>query len=510
MNETFPKRLKQIQEKLTFFYCALMFSFFLFYMRNGYFDITAAKRQCFMILSTVFLMTQLILIGIRWGLKDISLRQAVSGIHRFSLTDWAMLIMLCSHIITTWISPYPQQSLYGYAGRGMGLIYSFLIVFTYFFLSRQLRNRDKIMHWLLGCVTIVILSGLLNAMGVDPFHLFVSLRKEDLHHFLSTIGNITFFAHLIVMSLPIAVFLYDAAEDIGHRILYGGFIALAFCGIYVSHIDSAYLGLTALMLYYFFRSVSSTKALKNFLMILLLALSSVKLMYFAERMGIALYWDGISEMLVHSPWINPVLIADLVVLFLLHRQVFIRQKHLPYLRKGMGIAVFLCLIIAGTALIYFTWLRPDVSIGAWSAYLRLDDAWGSMRGFLWNTLIPLFFHDFTMIQQLFGQGLDCTRLILASADIKDVYVAPFDNAHNEYIQYLVTTGIVGLASYLCVLLSTIVKLTKHAKHNAYMRGIAGALVAHSAFALTGLNQPITTPLLFLLIGVGQSYLRNGE
>ncbi len=510
MNVKDSQALKQIQRNVTFLYCILMFSFFLFYMQNGYFNITAAKRQCFVILSGVYLFIQMILTWMRWGMRGCSLRPIIKEIHRFSISDWAMLVMLCSHTITTWTCEYTQDSLYGYAGRGMGLVYSFLIVLAYFFVSRQLRQRDLILQWLLGCVSIVIVLGLIHALGMDPFHQLAPLHKEDLHRFLSTIGNITFFAHLITMTLPIAIFLFDDAEDFKHRILYGGFILLAFCGIYISHVDSAYLGLIAILTYYFFHSVTSVQALKKLLMILFLGLAGIKLLVAVEQMGIAMYWDGISALLVHSPWVDLLLIADVIFLWLLKRHAFMKQMHLHYLRLGVGIAVIGCFCVAVGALIYFTWIRPDISIGVWSSYLRLDDAWGSMRGFLWNALLPLFFSSFTLTQKLFGQGLDCTRLILTAADTGEVNIAPFDNAHNEYIQYLITTGMIGTTSYLCAYLSTIVELQKHGKQNAYMQGIVALLIGHGAFALTGLNQPITTPLLFLFIAIAQAYVRNND
>ena len=69
MNVKDSQALKQIQRNVTFLYCILMFSFFLFYMQNGYFNITAAKRQCFVILSGVYLFIQMILTWMRWGMR---------------------------------------------------------------------------------------------------------------------------------------------------------------------------------------------------------------------------------------------------------------------------------------------------------------------------------------------------------------------------------------------------------------------------------------------------------
>ena len=84
---------------------------------------------------------------------------------------------------------------------------------------------------------------------------------------------------------------------------------------------------------------------------------------------------------------------------------------------------------------------------------------------------------------------------------------PFDNAHNEYLQYLVTGGLCGLTLYLILGGSLLIRLTAR-KDQPLAPAIAAAMIAYGTQAITSLNQPITTPLLFLLFAIGESLLRQ--
>lgn len=79
----------------------------------------------------------------------------------------------------------------------------------------------------------------------------------------------------------------------------------------------------------------------------------------------------------------------------------------------------------------------------------------------------------------------------------------YDNAHNEYLQYLITTGVLGAVTYVGLIVSAFVSMIRTAfsssDHDfcaciAVALGIAGYAVQ----ALFNLNQSLTTPYIFLL------------
>jgi O-antigen ligase len=84
----------------------------------------------------------------------------------------------------------------------------------------------------------------------------------------------------------------------------------------------------------------------------------------------------------------------------------------------------------------------------------------------------------------------------------------FDSAHNEYIQYLLTIGPIGLGSYLVFLISSARSLMKKVNAVPSLYGVALALICYGFQASVNINLPAVTPTLWLLISLGAAGLRN--
>lgn len=490
---------------VTFIYGLGMVTLFLFYSEDGFFHITDAKFHYFVLLSLVFIALSLCCLCIRFLRyhEFIHLRHLI---HTLSITDWCMLLLLASHTITQWISPFPAESFGGINGRHMGYGFTLLITAVYFLVSRNIIHRKLLIHSFLIAAAIVNLLGIVNAFGFDPLHFFDRLSLDDQSRFLSTVGNVTFFAQLLCLSTPIAAMLFGFSQKSKQRYGYAAFIFLGFFGLLLAHIDGAYLGLVTFLLYFFERNVNNQKGLRDFLILLSLFFAAVATGQICGWLFSPFPMEGISQFLLASPWIWAALCLSLLGVFYCEHKA-VSLEALPYakIRRYVMIFVILCVITVIGLMFFFTSCHPEWTPSSLCSYLRFDDAWGSQRGRLWRQLSNLYIHDFTFIQKLFGQGLDCTRMILTQA-LGNAYL-PFDNAHNEYLQYLVTGGLCGLTLYLILGGSLLIRLTAR-KDQPLAPAIAAAMIAYGTQAITSLNQPITTPLLFLLFAIGESLLRQ--
>ncbi len=501
-------KMKKSVKALTFIYCILMFTFFLFYIENTYFNITAAKYRCFSTLTFVYAAASIICGSVYLFFHSAPQKMIKNFVKSLSSTDWSMLILLMSNTITTISSENLQASLLGSWGRSAGLNFTVLLCVMYFLVSRTLSHMRILLHVFLGSCFLVGTLGLWNALGYDPFHFFEFVNVTEIHCFLSTIGNITFFAHLFCLSLPLAVGLFLKEKHRKKSIGYAGWCWLGFTAIIISNIDGAYLGTAAFTAYYLWQSCTSCEKLKKFLVICLIALSSFKLLAAIIFFNDYLTFDGISEMLVHSSFIW-ILIGMVTMLLLFLNYFPEKAESLPYhkIRTGLFIAMTSVVILLLLSIVYFTWIDTRSSLNGWENYLRFNNSWGHERGYVWKTLSSGFLNSYSFTEQLFGKGLDCTRLILASIIDHPATAIYFDHAHNEYLQYLVTSGIVGLLAYLSIWGSCLIRLIK--KHRVpYASIFIAVLLAHGAQALTGLNQPITTPLLFLLLAMTENMLTD--
>ena len=80
-----------------------------------------------------------------------------------------------------------------------------------------------------------------------------------------------------------------------------------------------------------------------------------------------------------------------------------------------------------------------------------QDSWGTGRGRLWICTFNLF-ANFQWKYKLFGCGCDCFGIACLSkyfSHLGGIYL----NAHNEFLQYLVTMGVFGLISYSMIWIS---------------------------------------------------------
>ena len=80
----------------------------------------------------------------------------------------------------------------------------------------------------------------------------------------------------------------------------------------------------------------------------------------------------------------------------------------------------------------------------------------------------------------------------------------FDNAHNEYLQYLVTMGAVGLAAYVSLLVLAVREMIRNAKEKPYVMAIVFAVICYGAQAAVNISVPIVTPVMMTLLMMGVS------
>ena len=120
--------------------------------------------------------------------------------------------------------------------------------------------------------------------------------------------------------------------------------------------------------------------------------------------------------------------------------------------------------------------------------------WGTDRGKIWMSMAELY-KNFPPVEKLIGGGSGCvSRWDYAHPLFPDANIG---SAHNEYLHYLLTHGIVGLGSYLLFLGTAIRSGCRSDKGDA--RAYALACIAYAIQASINIARMFTTPLFFLLL-----------
>ena len=113
------------------------------------------------------------------------------------------------------------------------------------------------------------------------------------------------------------------------------------------------------------------------------------------------------------------------------------------------------------------------------------------------------YREFPLWQKLFGTGPDTFYFVYQPyfTELTKYWISSTNAAHNEYLNYLVTVGIFGLAAYLTVLISAIVHAVKVARTNMVASVMLAAVVGYASQAVVSIAQPITTPLFILFLSL---------
>lgn len=150
--------------------------------------------------------------------------------------------------------------------------------------------------------------------------------------------------------------------------------------------------------------------------------------------------------------------------------------------------------------------------GGWLEIFRVTDAWGNYRGAIWKRGAGLYM-DYSVAEKLFGCGINCLSYLLDenyAQEMMELTGHRYIDVHNEFLQMLLTTGLVGVIGYFGMILSILKDcVNKIRKNEQLLVGIAG-ITAFLAQGLVNNSQIVTMPVFFTGWGVYLGIIRKTE
>ena len=499
MQET-NRRLMLRNQVVSWGVCFLLFLHPLF-LTDRYYNLTMSKSWFF--ICGVCLLTLIALI-LSFGTKRSKDFSKVEKGEAVLLAIW--ICMLVGAACTLLLSEYKLEALTGMDGRWLGFLF-YVAVCLLFLVCRRcfLLTEPVLLAYQLSAVFVMVFA-LLQRCGLDLFGLLAVVPAKQRAVFLSTVGNVNVFAGFLCVSVPVSLYLLvNGRRHPVYRVAAG----LGAFALLAADSDSGYIGLAAVVWLLVWTSFPAQEKLRRVCLLGAGFFAAALVYRLALVCGlIRVEVGGLSFLLTRLP----VALCGLVAAALLWLLLFKKNLSARVLRRGrvaFAVGSALAVMVLGGAMVYVTVLHPALPLGGLEPYLRMNGGWGSARGEIWSACAALY-GKLPALQKLFGYGQDCLYYALSDYAFDEMtrLQAVTDNAHNELLQYLVTTGAAGLAAYLAVVAVSLRRAAQQAKKDPLFGAVLFAAAGYLAQSVINISQAITTPLFFTLLILGSCRAAN--
>ena len=491
---------------------------------DGFFNIRHDKYYFFVTMALIAVVAEIMVIVTK-GSPELKGRKLSTVFKPLSFTDWSALALVVSCSLSTLFSPYPELAFWGEinkngvsAGRNNGLFLILVYVLIYFVITRFFRYKETVFTALAISCSLVYLLTVLNGYYLDPLNMLTQFKVSQPNvymEFFSTKEKKNMLASFICVTLPVSIVMSVLTEKLWRRIVYLIASGLGMMAMIIGDSDSAMLGTAVFIAVFLVVFARNAARLKRFFLALCVMLASIGLL----RLFSAAMHDNYKELgsipkaLLFSSSVYVLLAVCAAITALL----YIIEKQQPDIRfpKAVSIALGalfgLAALTGFTVFLYFSVIDKETPLGDMEKLLRMNDAWGTHRGIMWLRSFDVFAAA-NPWQKLFGTGPDTFYYAFEPyfKQLQEYGNSSTDAAHNEYINYLITIGAAGLASYLAFTGGALVRGFKSAKSNPAVLCCAAAVIAYLAQATVNIALPISTPLFIVFVSLCEAFARHDK
>ncbi|SNU08667.1 O-antigen ligase [Lachnospiraceae bacterium] len=477
------------------------------YMHNMYFDITGTRAKVFTYGSLLYV----VLFVVSFILEVVMIRYYGSDKPIFYKDSpiilmpeiWIFLFMI-ANTCALFMSPDRLASWSGSSGRCFGL--SMVIVLTLMFicLSREASVNDLIFVLFFLVSGFAYVLAYLQHFGFDPFSLRERVTDKQKEMFISLFGNINTYGSYICIALPVFVSIFIFSKSIWKRVVSGLSIVMAGMAIIPAKSDNVYLGLGVAFIFLFYVTILR-KDFTEYIFAVLMLFVGLETMAVLNSVfkGSQKHINGIAK-IVENPKV--MLMLTLVIVVILVCSMLFRKLNYDAYKKIQSPKL---LIIFSIIFVIALVVTIVLGVRSGNELFVFNDKWGTFRGFIWTRGWYLF-RDSSVLHKIFGNGNETIGKLMYDYYFEQMIAITFrkyDNLHNELLQYLVTTGLFGLISYLGFVSTSFAYIGKRMKEDPIAIGCLAGAVSYFAQGMVNLNQPITTPYFFVILAVGIGYIR---
>ena len=499
---------------LTGIYITLLFILFPLAIHHGYTDILTVKTNIFYILTGSYLFLMCIYFLTRESHTEKKFWDSRS------VSDFFALGFLVTAVISWLCNGNNKEQFFGTYGRNMGLLAVICCVLIYLTVRATLQFKQYVINGILAAGMVVCSLAVINHLGFDPLSAYVGFEADT--GFISTLGNRNTFAAYIALLLPLGMSLFMIGRQKTLKVYYGIFCFIGFLGMAAADSDSVYLavGVTFFGLLLLARDAKEGVYLLNLAAGYCVAEILFYLLRRARGEESCLYLHGGLPEILTDVRINLCLFIVVCILLLAayglkkkNKDMTIYWKKFRRILLCLIVAVFAgCVIVVICLNVVWTAYEAEEKLGRWYTYLYFSDEWGSIRLSIWKTAVQIY-SRMSFFQKLIGVG-PAGFYFASQTYLSAEELAAFANegqlidAHNIYLQYLVTYGMIGVVLFIGYVTSAIGSILKVGKEKREILAFAMAGIAFLVQAVVNNAHIYIDPLAFVLLAMGISFVNE--
>ena len=475
---------------------------------NFYFNILETKYR-FYCIAAIAMMVVMFVYGMYTnklidGLKGFQIKKAAKSL---TVVDWAVLAFWFANVVSWIFCKWRWEAFWGTSGRYNGVFLITIYLIVYFMTTRFFVLKRMHLDAFLLVSILVCLFGISDYFQMDLLGFKIMMLDEQKALYTSTLGNINTYTIYVAVVLCVSMILYVLENCKKRMVYYFSVMAIAMVALIVGASDNAYLSLAALFGLSPLILFHKKSWIRRYLTCVALFVTVIVFVgwintAYAERVyGL----DSIFVILSDLEFL-PVVAMTLWV-FVIGWGAIVAKKDNKKDEIGNGLIIAWMAMIAIIA-VAVGYVLYDANLAgnaekydAIKNYVVFNDEWGTRRGYVWIRSVDLYSQIFTPIQQLFGYGADTFKLLMVQYYPPENGVV-FDNAHNEYLHFLMTTGLVGVASYIVLLVTSVYTMFKAIKNSPEVVAIMFVVLAYAIQAIVNINLPVVFPLIWQLLAMG--------
>ena len=399
--------------------------------------------------------------------------------------------------LSAWMADDRVIALQGYPGWYMGLKAQISFVLVYVMI-RTYWQPDRRLLRLNGVVSSAVFAlEILNRFWLYPFGIAAGFGRDVLINFVSTIGNINWFAGYAICMVPLAFGVFLQAEDTLSRRLAGLWVSLTAMMTVTLNSESLICAFFAVCAVFVFLCPDERPKLMRLVRMFFLIAASWLVIGLAYRLfkGHVVPLGRLSRGLM-NPLLNVVLLAGFTVM---ERRMSNPVTAVSWTTGQKKRAV---LVLAGLAVMMMIGLRL-----AGSRYLVWNDRWGNHRGLLWRLTAETWkelLRD-APLQALLGCGPDQYAAVLQKYRAEQLrtvfYTQAVTNAHNEFLTALINYGLSGLICYAGIWGCEIRRLVHAMPQQPWLATGIACMIGYMVNAFFTFQQIAAVPFIFTLMAV---------